>query len=311
MEALYFLEGMRMSPLTEFMSAVTYLGSQYVFLCIAIVLLWCIDKRKAYFVFAVSLVGTVLNQWLKLVFCVPRPWVLDPDFTIVESAREMAAGYSFPSGHTQFAVGAFGALAVATRRTWVRVLCVIVVLLVPISRMYLGVHTPLDVGVAFLSALALVALFWPCFKNESRFRATMPFVLGGILLFVVAFTAWVNLTPFAADIDADNLNEGLKNGWTLLGCTLGLAISYFVDVRYLHFQEKAPLLGQVCKTLIGLLILVGIIFGLKAVLATVTGGALWASAIRYFLAVIFAGCIWPLTFPFFARMGGKKATGEA
>lgn len=307
MEALYFFEGMRMSPLTEFMSIATYLGTQYVFLVIAIILLWCVSKRQAYFVFAVSLVGTVLSQWLKLVFCVPRPWVLDPGFSIVESAREAATGYSFPSGHTQFAVGAFGALALSTKRRWVRVVCICVVLIVPISRMYLGVHTPLDVGVAFACALALVFAFWPCFKTEGRFQRSMKYVLGGILVLAVAYALWVNLTVFPADIDQENLAEGLKNAWTLLGCSIGLAISYWVDVKYLHFQVEAPLLGQVCKVALGLLVLVGIVVGLKPLLAAVTGGALWASAIRYSLAVLFAGCVWPLTFPFFAKLGANRA----
>ena len=310
MEGLYFLEGIRFSPLTEFMSAVTYVGSQHVFLGLAIVLLWCIDKRKAYYVFAVSLVGTVLCQWLKLVFCIPRPWVLDPNFSIVESAREMASGYSFPSGHTQGAVGAFGVLAVATRKTWVRVVCVVVILLVPFSRMYLGVHTPLDVGVAALLALTLVAVLWPCFKSDDRFHTTMPYMLGGMLLLVVCYLIWLNTTTFPADVDAENLNEGLKNGWTLFGCTLGLIVSAFIDARYLRFEERAPLLGQVCKVACGLVILVAIISGLKVALAAITGGALWAHAIRYFFAVIFAGCIWPLTFPFFAQLG-KRSTESA
>ena len=47
---------------------------------------------------------------MKLSFQIPRPWVLDPNFTIVEQAREAATGYSFPSGHSQSAVGTFGAL---------------------------------------------------------------------------------------------------------------------------------------------------------------------------------------------------------
>ena len=105
--------------------------------------------------------GTVLNQFLKLLCRVPRPWVLDPEFTIVESARADATGYSFPSGHTQNSVGTFGVLGQCARRTWVRILCGILMILVPFSRMYLGVHTPADVLTAAGTALALVFLVKP------------------------------------------------------------------------------------------------------------------------------------------------------
>lgn len=303
MDFLYALEGIRTQPITDLMSVLTYLGTQYVFMIIAVIMLWCIDKRKAYFIFAVSLLGTIANQWLKLVFRIPRPWVLDPDFTIVESAREAAGGYSFPSGHTQFAVGAFGAIAVATKKRWVRVICIAIILIVPFSRMYLGVHTPLDVGVAFACALALVALLWPCFKDEERFHASIPFLLGGMLVAAIAFAVWVHTAPFPADIDAENLAEGLKNAWLLLGCTVGLIVSYLFDRLYLHYEVKAPLPGQILKVVLGLALMLGIIVGLKPVLAVLCGGAAWASAIRYGLAVIFAGCIWPLTFSRFARIG--------
>ncbi|MBE6470154.1 MAG: phosphatase PAP2 family protein [Coriobacteriaceae bacterium] len=305
MDFLYVLEGLRMEPVTSIMSALTYLGTQYVFVAIGLIMLWCISKRQAYYLFAVSLLGTIANQWLKLLFCIPRPWVLDSSFSIVESAREMAAGYSFPSGHTQAAVGTFAAIAIANKRRWLRVACVIVIALVPFSRMYLGVHTPLDVGVAFACAIAVAFALWPCFKDEQRFTACTPFVLGGAITLCIAFTVWVNVNPFPADVDAENLAEGMKNAWQLLGLALGLAVSYYVDQRFLHFEVKAPLPGQILKCVLGIALFAAIYFGLKPLLAALFGAVWWPYAIRTFLAVLFVGCLWPLTFPFFARIGAK------
>ena len=307
MEFLRLLEGLRTPAVSSFMAAITYLGDETVFMILAITVFWCVSKRQGYYVFAVGLGGTVVNQWLKLIFRIPRPWVLDPGFTIVESARAAATGYSFPSGHTQNIVGTLGCVAVANKQKWLRILCVVFIILVPFSRMYLGVHTPLDVGVSFAFALALVLALWPCFRDDARFDRTVKAVLCGLLLLSVCYAVWVNVSAFPADVDADNLEHGMKNGWTLLGCVLGLCVSYYVDEKKLHFDTKAPLLGQVCKLLLGLALLLGVRAGVKPVLNAVTGGALWANAVRYFLMVVFAGCVWPLTFPYFAKLGAKKA----
>lgn len=306
MEFLRLLEDLRTPALSAFLAAITHLGAEAAFLAIAVAVYWCVSKRQAYYIFAVGIAGTVANQWLKLLFRIPRPWVLDPDFTIVESARAAAEGYSFPSGHTQNAVDTFGCLAVANRQTRVRVPCVASLLLVSFSRLYLGVHTPLDVGAAFAIGAALILALWPAFRDEERFRRSIRPVLAGLLAFLVVYVLWVNLTRFPADADAVNVANGVKNSWTLLGSVLGLLVSRIVDERKLRFDERAPLLGQACKVVLGLALLLCLRAGLKPALAALTGGAVQANAVRYFLVVLFAGCVWPMTFPFFAGLGAKK-----
>lgn len=314
MEFLRLLEAVRTPAVTAFMAAITYMGDETVFMMLAITMFWCVSKRQGYYVFAVGLGGTVVNQWLKLIFRVPRPWVLDPEFTIVESARAAATGYSFPSGHTQNIVGTLGCIAVANRQRWLRVCCGVLIVLVPFSRMYLGVHTPLDVGVAFACAVVLVIALWRCFRDEEAFHKTARAVLCALLCLSAAYAVWVNVTAFPADVDAENLRHGMKNGWTLLGCALGLCVSYYVDEKKLHFDTKAPLPGQLCKLALGLTLLVGIRAGLKPVLSAPFQDAadhpalylMVTSGLRYFLMVVFAGCVWPLTFPYFAKLGAKK-----
>jgi len=308
MEFLRLLEGFRTPAVSAFMAAITYLGHESVLMIVAITLFWCVSKRQGYYVFAVGLAGTVGSQWLKLIYRIPRPWVLDPNFTIVEAAREGASGYSFPSGHTQSVVGVFGCLALANRQKWLRAVCCAVIVLVPFSRMYLGVHTPLDVGVSFAATAALVLAFYPLYRDEARFRRWNLTALAILLAFTLGYVLWVKLTRFPTDVDAENLAHGVKNGWSLLGCVLGLTASYICDEKTLHFDVKAPFLGQICKLLLGLALLVGIKAGLKPVLNALSGGAMWTNAVRYFAMVAFAGCVWPRTFPFFAKIGKEKTT---
>ena len=102
---LRMLESIRTPFLDSFFSIVTHLGEETFFIVIGLVFFWCINKKDGYYLLSVGFIGTILNQFLKMLFRIPRPWVQDKNFTIVESARAEATGYSFPSGHTQSAIG--------------------------------------------------------------------------------------------------------------------------------------------------------------------------------------------------------------
>ena len=67
----------------------------------------------------------------------------------------------------------------------------------------------------------------------------------------------------------------------------------------------APFWGQVLKLVLGLALIVAIKAGLKPLLVTLFAGSQAESFVRYFVIVIFAGIVWPLTFPFFANIGKK------
>ena len=306
MEFLYILEGLR-TPLGDaFFSAITHLGEETIFIVFGLLLFWCVDKWQGYYLLATGLSGTVINQFLKLWFRIPRPWVKDPNFTIVESARAEATGYSFPSGHTQSSVGIFGALARWNKQLWLRVLCIVLCVLVPLSRMYLGVHTPADVGVSIVVALVLIFGIYPVIQKAVRQPRAMRILLAVMIAGAVANVAFVSLYPFPADVDLNNLTHGRGNAYKMLGCMLGVWVTYECDLRWTKFDTKAPLLGQVLKLVLGFGILLAIKSGGKAPLQALFANDYLADGLRYLLMVIFAGCIWPLTFRFFATLGKKK-----
>ena len=305
MDFLRLLEGIRFPALDTIMSLITQLGDELCFMVIAITMFWCIDKRRGYYLLSVGFLGTVINQFLKLVFRIPRPWVLDPNFTIVESAREAATGYSFPSGHTQNAVGTMGGGARSSKQRWVQIVCVVLLLLVSFSRMYLGVHTPLDVSVSFVIATVLLLVLYPVFEKMEEKPNLMYILMSVMIVLGVAYLLFVSLYPFPADVDADNLASGTKNAYTLLGATLGVLVAFHVDRKHTNFSTEAPLAGQLLKLVIGLLLTIAIKSGTKPLLNLIFGGHHVANLVRYFLMVIFAGVLWPMTFKWFAKIGKK------
>lgn len=303
MELLYMLEKIRIPVLNEFMLAITTLGEETAFLVIALVVFWCVDKYLGYYTLSVGFIGTISNQFMKLWFRIPRPWVLDPNFTILEQAREAASGYSFPSGHTQSAFGTFGSIAYTTKNKTIRIAAVIIPLLVGISRMYIGVHTPLDVGVSVLVAIALILALKPIVLGDDH--KYMPALLAIMLLLAAGFLSFVKLYPFPVDIDAHNYESGVKNAFTLLGALLGMLAVYIVNEKWLNFPTKAIWWAQVLKVLIGLVLVLAVKSGTKGILNMLLGEEI-GRLMRYFLIVVTAGILWPLSFNWFSRLGNKE-----
>ena len=299
---LKFLEGIRTPFLDWFFSLITHLGDETVFLVVAIFIFWCVSKREGYYVLITGLVGTVINQILKLFFAIPRPWVQDTSFKPVDTAVERATGYSFPSGHTQNATGTFGAIARFCKRWWLRIVFIVLIVLVAFSRMYLGVHTPLDVLTSLGIGAALVFALRPLFSTEERFEKYMSFVVMGSIIAALAFMLYFPIFSDAGH-DAANLESAMKNAYTLAGCTIGLALVYFVDSAWTKFDTRASWYAQIIKFVVGLGIVLLIKEGLRSPLEYICNGNIYiARMIRYLLVVVFAGIIWPITFKFFARL---------
>lgn len=307
MDILYALEKIRTPFWNGVMSAVTQLGGEVIFIVAAVVVFWCVSKWEGYYLMTIAFCGTVLNQFLKLICRVPRPWVRDPNFTIVESARAEATGYSFPSGHTQNAIGLFGGMARWGGRRWVRLGLTAMALVIAFSRMYLGVHTPADVGVSLVLAAALVLGLYPLMRRAQEKPRYMGYVLAAMLVVSGAFVVFVETYGFSADTDAENLASGIGNAWKMLGAVAGMTLAWLLDRRYIHFETQAVWWVQVIKVAVGMALLLAIKSGLKAPLLALLGHEGLAGGVRYFLLVLVAGAVWPLVFRPMSKWGkGKK-----
>lgn len=307
MDILYALEKIRTPFWNGVMSAVTQLGGEVIFIVAAVVVFWCVSKWEGYYLMTIAFCGTVLNQFLKLICRVPRPWVRDPNFTIVESARAEATGYSFPSGHTQNAIGLFGGMARWGGRRWVRLGLTALALVIAFSRMYLGVHTPADVGVSLVLAAALVLGLYPLMRRAQEKPRYMGYVLAAMLVVSGAFVVFVEAYGFSADTDAENLASGIGNAWKMLGAVAGMTLAWLLDRRYIHFETQAVWWVQVIKVAVGMALLLAIKSGLKAPLLALLGHEGLAGGVWYFLLVLVAGAVWPLVFRPMSKWGkGKK-----
>lgn len=154
-----FVETLRFDWLTPVMEGASALASPVTL----IVMLLCIaafapGRRPGWCCACNLALVVVLNQVLKFIIQRPRP----DGFRLVD-----VSGYSFPSGHSMVAMAFFGLLIWlvwnyeldARKRKLICAGLAIVIVLMGISRIYLGVHYATDVLAGFCVSLIWLALY--------------------------------------------------------------------------------------------------------------------------------------------------------
>jgi membrane-associated phospholipid phosphatase len=162
----------------------TGLGTSAVLWPLLLLYYWLVDPvfgRRLAIAFAASLLA---NRILKELFNTERPFQID-QLVSTPSAERTATGHGFPSGHSQNAATFYFAFAFRHPRRWYWIAAGLIVLLVGMSRLYLGVHLPEDVGGGFI----LGAIFAWAAGGWSGLRVWRPSwnVLIGALTLVLAF----------------------------------------------------------------------------------------------------------------------------
>ncbi len=297
MEFLKMLSKLRTPVADRIMQFFTTFGEESLFILIALAFFWCIDKKRGYFLLFTGFAGIAINQILKMVFRIPRPWVLDPDFQIVSTAREQATGYSFPSGHTQVASTLYGGIARSAKKTWEYIAGLSLVALVGFSRMYLGVHTPKDVLVSLAIGAILVLGLYPIVDRFLDRPCVMLAILGGMVLICIGNLIFLYQYPFPTDMDAENYLDAIETGWKLLGMVCGMCTVYPLDHYKIRFKTDAIWWAQLLKLSLGFGVVMAVRIALKQPLNAMLGASV-GGAVRYLLMVLTAGAVIPCLFRF-------------
>lgn len=290
-EFLRFLEGIRTPLFNNVFLAVTLLGDAWFTAAVCVVLLWCVDKRRGFKLVFFLLAGVVTNQFLKNLFRVPRPFVRDRGFAVVEGAKPN--GYSFPSGHTQSAVSVYGGAAYLWRGRALTTVSAVIIILVAFSRMYLGAHTPADVLFPLLFDGAMIVVLNAGFDKSER-SAPLRLLFGCVLLAV----------PVAALILG--LSQEGENNWLGLGAVVGLVLAREFDLRFVRYESAGAWPVQVLKAASGAALTLLLYFGLDKWFA-LFGSPPALSGVKAMAVVFFAAGIYPVTFKYWARLGRPRS----
>lgn len=239
-EILKFLEQIRTEPLTLLMTTITMMAESLFVVAILAGLYWCVDKargkRLAWFV----LFNAVGNGIIKNLIQMPRPFELG---VVVPIRAETATSFSFPSGHTQTATSFwYGAmLLLRTKYTYIVGSCII--LLTAFSRMYLGVHWPMDVLGGIFFGIIFTLLANKLLEESGKIKDAHLLGVSIVLLLVMIF-----------DVDAD-LYKSVAALW-------GMTVGAYIEQKYIQFEVVQNTKIQIKKIAIGIvgLIIIYLVF---------------------------------------------------
>jgi len=114
--------------------AASFCGSEYFLVAVIAIGYWGYDRRLSKQTAILLLITAVSNYWLKITIKNPRPpstlWL--PGVT--------AKNYSLPSGHAQSSTVIWGWVGLKTLKKWVSGFLACLILVIGLSRVYLGVH---------------------------------------------------------------------------------------------------------------------------------------------------------------------------
>jgi len=154
---LWIQEYIRNDFLTPIFKFITHLGDEgYVWIAIAIILLFIKNYRKVGLMVGGSLLGSLVfnNMIIKNIVARPRPYRMIETLSILIPEP---GEYSFPSGHTSSSFAAGVVLYLMLPKKY-GVPAMVLAFLIGISRLYVGVHYPTDVlGGMVMGTLLAVA----------------------------------------------------------------------------------------------------------------------------------------------------------
>ncbi len=250
--------------------SITLAGSEMFFMALLPFLYWCFDRHLGARLFVLSLLSLYVNEVAKVFFDQPRPAELD---SRVWCYTDNPAEGRFPSGHTQVTTVTWGYLAAQLKRRWLWILAGVMMALVPLSRLYLGIHFPHDLLGGYVIGLLLLLVFiWLDSDLEKWFGRRGFFEQVALIVVVSAFMALIMRTESAVTASA-----------TLMGAGIGVVM----ERRWVRFSVHGVWWQHALRYAGGLVVLVGIWAGARAAFASLEPAMLFRY-LRYGLAGLWA-----------------------
>jgi membrane-associated phospholipid phosphatase len=242
------------------MQVFSALGNEYFFLLLLPTLYWCVEARTGLMVGFIMLLNNSVNLFFKLAFASPRPYWFSSQ--VMQYAQEVSFG--MPSNHAQTAMVIWGSLASRLRKWWGWLAAGILILLIGLSRIYLGVHFPIDfvLGLALGAVeLCLLLRFWrPISTRVGRLSLVWQvlaalFISAGMILLpaipyaCLKLTNWQPLVTWSAFAGEA---VGMTAAFTVAGTMFGFLAGFAWLKHRGGFSTHGPVWKRLLRFLVGI-----------------------------------------------------------
>lgn len=248
---------------------ITMFGEEAILIPLIAVIYWAFNKKMGEYIAYASLTSVLVNGAIKDIFKAKRP-IGEPGIRSLKV--ETATGYSFPSGHTQGTASFWSAIAIYLKNNYMYAISALIIILVAISRLYLGVHYPKDVLFGAIFGILTSFITYKLFNKVNN----------KIALYFITFIIFIPALLYAHSADF------IKGMGTFLGFALGI----YVEKKYVNFSVEGKSINKILRVVIGLAILILLKVGLKAVFPN----KLVFHFLRYFIIVFFGIGLYPAIF---------------
>ncbi len=292
----------RISFLTTIFLVFTFLGATEGYILLIVGIYWLKDKKIGFEITMVAIFSAFSNAILKLIIQNPRPFVKDGTYedkwAIAESDMEdTSLEYSTPSGHAMGSATFWSYLYNKFQSRSTLLLATVMILMVGLSRPYLGVHYFEDIILGWMLGLFVtfiilknensISNWWSSYSNSLKISIIMavsivPWIIGGL----INDPTWgFDVQPLA----------------TFGGFFAGIVLGYMSEGEKIGFSPefKSPVTA-IMRYLLGVILVFVTLIGLDGIFAEISDDDSFLGFllryIRYFMVAFVASFIVPLLF---------------
>lgn len=238
------------------MQIFTMLGQSNFYFAFLSLIFWCVSPEVGTSLALLLFASSYFNGLFKGIFQGPRPYWLDASLL----KGSPSDSFGFPSGHAQAVTAMWGYVALRLRQWWGWAAALFMIVMVSLSRVYLGKHFPTDVLAGALVGVVLIAVYVAVQPRGGAWLANQGLgvqlgwvivaaavALLGQMLIVGSHQAGYDLSLYLS-----GLEEAKENMITMSGALVGAGVGLVLERRYVRFSASGSLWQRLARAVIGM-----------------------------------------------------------
>jgi len=262
-DIIRWLQNHRTDLLDQLFKIFTMFGEELIIIIILGGIYWTIDKHKGKRLAVLLFISLGMNSLLKVIIRRPRPFQVDQ--RIINLRPQTSQSYSMPSGHTQSAATLYFGIAYLFKKRLLWLIAITLIVLVGMSRMYIGVHYLSDVMIGALLGFIFILITNKLYKHYHQSKQIYRALLVLSVLLFVLMILINHLKGYRGEI----LYFELESLSKMLGALCGFSIGTLYEERYVQFQNHSTFYKNAMRLILGLIIVMGLRLGLKSIFSLI------------------------------------------